>query len=463
MQFFKKTAFVILAASQLTACSTFLSKPARDSMVDSGAGPSAEVGYPTPMKIEQMSVPEEVNRYVLKWVDYFQTKGRPHMVRYLGRSTRYIPMMKAKLKEHGLPDDLVYLAMIESGFNSRAFSRAACVGQWQFLASTGRRYGLKINRLVDERRDPEKATDAAALYLKGLYNLFGDWLLAMASYNVGENKVQRAVMRNATRDYWKLVEKRQLPRETLNYVPKFIAARMIAQDPRKYGFDNLEFESPLAYELIESSQTVSLSKLSSNSGIDLQTLKELNPLYRTDYAINYDQGKSVIKVPVGVRVAAQSILASNVSQIPRQIASASTESDFIHYRVRVGDSLGLIARRFRTTVERLRVLNNLSRRALIRVGQRLMVPDMAIAGQAWRSEADRAKGPVVKRRSRQLRPTEVAFGNKVENNKVYRVRRGDTLFDIARRYNVTLNSIQESNNLSRRSRIFAGTELIIPD
>ncbi|HVK60718.1 MAG TPA: lytic transglycosylase domain-containing protein, partial [Bdellovibrionales bacterium] len=177
------------------------------------------------------AIPLEVNKNVLQWIDYFQGRGRPHMERYLQRSTRYMPIMKKILRDNGLPEDLIYIALIESGFSSTAHSSASAVGYWQFIRGTGKHYNLKIDGYVDERRDFVKSTQAAAEYFKGLYSLFGAWYLAIASYNVGENRVKSLVMKNHTRDFWKLARENRLPDETTNYVPKFLAARLIAKDP----------------------------------------------------------------------------------------------------------------------------------------------------------------------------------------------------------------------------------------
>ena len=191
------------------------------------------------------------NEQVDKWVNYFQTMGRDRMETYLSRSTRYIPMMKNVLREYRLPEDLVYVAMIESGFSPNAHSFANAVGYWQFIESTGKRHGLKVNSYVDERRDPVLSTRAAAEYFKDLYGAFGSWHLALASYNTGEYRVSRSVMRYYTRDFWYLSSKRSLPRETVNYVPKFIAAVRISKNPKKYGFDKIDYQVPLEYDTVK--------------------------------------------------------------------------------------------------------------------------------------------------------------------------------------------------------------------
>ena len=163
---------------------------------------------------ELEQIPTEINPLVEKWINYFQGRGRPHMERYLSRSARYSKLMKKIIRENGLPEDLIYIALIESGFSSKAMSRAAAVGYWQFIKPTGKRFGLEINALIDERRDYVLSTQAAAEYFKGLYSMFGSWYLAMASYNVGENRVKKEVMRHYTRDFWELARKKRFPKET---------------------------------------------------------------------------------------------------------------------------------------------------------------------------------------------------------------------------------------------------------
>jgi len=188
-------------------------------------------------------IPHHYNSHVQKWLDYFQSKrGAVHMQTYLERSTKYIPTMKKILRENGMPEDLVYIALIESGFGSSAKSHAGAVGYWQFIAPTGRRYGLQINSLLDERKDPFKSTLAAVKYFRSLYNVFGNWYFAFAAYNGGENRMFRVLMKHDSRDFWTIAEtKKMLPKETANYIPKFIAARMIAKNPEKYGFTKLDF------------------------------------------------------------------------------------------------------------------------------------------------------------------------------------------------------------------------------
>lgn len=191
-------------------------------------------------------VPLVLNMQVEKWMNYFQGSGRKYFTLWLARSSRYVPMMKQILRENGLPEGLIYLSMIESGFRPYAYSRARAVGPWQFMKFTGERYGLKVTYWIDERMDPEKSTIAAAQHLKDLYDEFNHWYLAAAGYNAGSGKINRAIHRYGTEDFWEMSQKkhRYLKPETKNYVPKLLAASLLASDPAKYGFTDIEYQEP---------------------------------------------------------------------------------------------------------------------------------------------------------------------------------------------------------------------------
>ncbi|MDH4318748.1 MAG: lytic transglycosylase domain-containing protein, partial [Desulfobulbaceae bacterium] len=208
-------------------------------------GGTADISTP------QYDFPVTTNKQVEFYLELFQNKQHKHFARWLSRSKQYLTMIKPRLREAELPEDLAYLAMIESGFNPTAYSRAHASGLWQFIQSTGKNYGLRVDGWVDERRDPEKATEAAISYLGNLYHEFDDWYLAVASYNAGEGKIRRAIERYNTRDFWQLARNSYLSLETKRYVPKLIAAIIIAKEPEKYGFGDIEFESEMAYEEVE--------------------------------------------------------------------------------------------------------------------------------------------------------------------------------------------------------------------
>ena len=230
-----------------------------------------------PYKSPYGKIPSEDHPAVDKWISYFKDRGSAHMRAYLERSSRYLPLMKSVLKENNLPEDLVYVALIESGFSPKALSRANAVGYWQFIYGTGKRYGLRIDGFVDERRDPVLSTRAAANYFKDLYSLFGSWHLALAAYNSGEYRVNRAVLRHYNRDFWLLSAKKALPRETRNYIPKLIAAVRIAKNPEKYGFGDLNYQAPINYETVKSKKAISLAKLARHIASPVEELKALIP------------------------------------------------------------------------------------------------------------------------------------------------------------------------------------------
>lgn len=403
---------------------------------------------------EKAEIPKEVNELVLKWVDYFTGKGRPHMERYMARSTRYTPLMKEILRKNGLPEDLIYLALIESGFSSGARSHAAAVGFWQFMRGTGKTYGLRSTNLIDERRDFERSTEAASSYLKGLYNLFGSWYLAIASYNVGENRVKRVVMENKTRDFWELAKNKELPRETIDYVPKFIAARMIAQHPEKFGFKDIDYAPKIEFEKIQIERPVSLRLLAQNIGVDTGDLKELNPMYRTEY-VPVDKGAITLRVPVGKTEVAMGVLEKSFVTSKHAVAKYEYEEGIRKYRVRPGDTLGAIARKFRVSLAALRDANDLGRRAMLRVGMNLNIPSNR------RSLASRVKAEL--RPPKASRIAALKKGNHMDLKKTfYVVRRGDTLMNIARKHNTSVPLLIAKNNLRARNRILPGHRLVIP-
>lgn len=388
---------------------------------------------------DMMNLPAEMNESVTSWIEYFQGRGRPHMMKYLSRSSRYIPRMKEILKAHGLPEDLVYIALIESGFNHKAHSRARAVGYWQFIRGTGRRYGLEQNYYVDERRDFEQSTEAAAMYLKALYNLFGSWYLAIASYNVGENRIKNLVMKHYTRDFWELAAQKRLPRETTNYVPKFLAARMIAKHPKKYGFENVDWVAPLDYkEIVISNKGVDLQKMARHLGVDKDQFYALNPAFKRGI-IPMRSKESKLRVPSHiVDEKIELALGDSLSKVTMTVASGADQN----YRIQRGDTLGHIARRFNTSVQALREANNFSRRSILYPGKKIIVP-----GSYRQVSSTKASNEAV---------------NLENGEKSYTVQAGDNLYNIAKRFDVSLSKIQKRNSLGRRSLLNIGKVLIIP-
>jgi membrane-bound lytic murein transglycosylase D len=383
---------------------------------------------------EDPDLPQEMNQHVLNQMEFFLGRGRDQMERYLERSTRFLGLVKQTLKEEGVPEDLAYVALIESGFNSTARSHAKAVGYWQFIRGTGERYGLKVNSLVDERRDPIKSTVAAARYLKSLYNLFGSWHLAFAAYNVGENRVKYQVMKHQTRDLWELIRLGGLPAETKQYVPKFIAARMIAKHPEKYGFKNLQFEKPITFETVKVEHPISLSHVAHTLGISNSELKSRNPMFRTDLVPVNGAGVAEIRVPV--EKADSALIAMTKSKVnPRHLAAAEAiDPDFVMYKVKRGDTLASIAYHFGTKISQIRSLNKFGRKSTIVAGVKIKVPPGKIR--------------VIK-----FNPPKT----------IHVVKRGDTLIHISKKYGVALADIKKKNKLSSHSTLVAGAKLLIPN
>ncbi len=300
------------------------------------------------------------------WVERFTTDKRGDFTRFLERSGRYVPMISAKLEEREMPQDLIYLAMIESGFNPTAYSHAAASGIWQFIAETGQRYGLDINRAVDERNDPVKATDAALDYLTYLHGRFDSWYLAAAGYNTGENRVAR-IMREVTgsekgseESYYQIWER--LPRETRDYVPLMVAAARISKEPEKYGFEHVRLEEPLSYEEVVVDPATPLEAVAKAAGTTIDAIQDLNPHFTLTRTRN--DRRQLVRVPEGTRTA----FMVNWPTV-RESETLSLQS----YRVRAGDSLLAIARRHGVSVEEIQRANRLSG-TRINAGQTLEIP-----------------------------------------------------------------------------------------
>lgn len=386
---------------------------------------------PNSINEELETIPIEVNERVEMWIKYFQGRGRPHMERYLARSTRYEALMKKVLRDNKLPEDLFYIALIESGFSSSARSHASAVGYWQFIRGTGKRYKLDIDKMVDERRDPVMATQAAAEYFKDLYKIFNSWYLSMASYNVGEGRVLKAVKKYKTKDFWELAKiRRALPAETDNYVPKYIAAKLIAKNPDRYGFDGIDYMPPIEFDNIEFKQPMNLRVLAEKMNVNYEDFKDLNPMFKGEIA-PLDNGSLRLRIPPGTMEIAQQ---SGLESIASVVDFVPDQDETQMYKVRRGDTFSTIARKFRTNIAYLRELNDFPRKKKLKQGQTIIVPD---------------RTPLQQKKSSQVKSS-------------HKVRKGETLSSIARKYKVSLNEMIEVNNLNRRSRVNAGMVLEIP-
>ncbi len=310
-----------------------------------------------------------LNDPVRSYVDRFTGPHARTMSVYLTRSGRYEGMIRSMLRERNMPEELFYLSMIESGFVPTARSPAQAVGLWQFIPETGRRYGLRIDRYVDERRDPERSTDAALRYLEYMYGRFGSWQLAAAGYNTGENRVGRIMRevtgdeRGADEDYWRI--RHRLPRETQNYVPQILAAALIGEQPELFGLDAVERWSPLATEPVRVPPGTSLAALAAAAGVGEEEIRRLNPsLLRgitppdTEYVVHVPEGRGVVTL-------------ANLGEV--MLASRSAPVVRTHSVVS-GESLWVIARRTGSSVSELQRANGLGVRSTLRPGQRLTIP-----------------------------------------------------------------------------------------
>ncbi|RME34838.1 MAG: LysM peptidoglycan-binding domain-containing protein [Deltaproteobacteria bacterium] len=443
-------------------------------------------------------LPVVLNDKVQYFIDYYTGPGHKVFARWLKRSGRYMPMMRDVFARHGLPRDLAWLAMVESGFNERAYSWAHAVGPWQFIASTANMYGLKTDWWRDERRDFVKSTEAAARFLKDLGAQFdNNWYLAVASYNAGPGKIRRAIRKYGTSDFWKLSRGNYLQQETRNYVPKLLAVLLITRDPARYGFADVEKLEPLRYDEVALPSATDLEVIARLAGCSYDEVKRLNPeLLRWStppgergYVIRLPEGSyqrfvegyaaldprdrihylrhrvrpgdTLLKLAQKHHIRVEDIIALNDIANPRALRVGTDlilplkkgytrrpleelRDDYIRtyrrtYTVRKGDSLWKIATRFGVTEKELRVWNRLGWSNLLHPGQKLIVSAKAV--RHHRSRSSRHAGPVKK--------------------IVYKVRSGDTLWDIGRRYRVATRQIRVWNNLDENHVLHPGDKLTL--
>lgn len=393
-------------------------------------------------------IPITINAQVERWIDYFQTRIPKRFQIWLSRSGRYDKMMRGILKEYGLPEDLIYLAMIESGFSCNAYSRAHAVGPWQFIRGTGRRYGLKIDYWVDERRDPVKSTHAAAQYLRDLYKEFGSWYLAAAGYNAGEGKIRRALKRYKADDFWDISHhrRRYLKRETKNYVPKMIAAALIAKEPEKYGFKQITYQEPMAYDMVKVHGGTSLGVAAKLAGIKTQHLAALNPELRR-WCTPPNRGLYKLRIPSGAKASFETAYAA----LPVQKRKARIGT--IKVRVQKGDTFGRIAATYRVPLSELISMNPRINPRRLQVGQIVQVPPTSRS----RRIAARKK---INQRQKRAKVLSYAASKRGTRKIVHIVKRGDTLWDIAQSYGINHNDIRRWNG-RRSSRLNLGQKLVL--
>lgn len=386
------------------------------------------------------------NRRVLEYLDFFQTDARDRFAIWLSRLARYEGMIRERLRAKGLPEDLVYLTLIESGLSNSAVSRARAVGMWQFMAGTARLYGLEVDPWVDERRDPFKATDAAAAYLADLVQRLGSVYLAAAAYNAGAGRIERGVERlpgdvDSLTDetFFQLASSsRYLRRETRDYVPKLIAASLIAKQPERYGFTDIAPLPPLVFDEITVPDATGLDVIARLADTTTAAILELNPEYVR--GITPPGRESVVRVPRGMG----RTVALRFDALP-----ATERITFVDHYVGAGQTLSGIALRYHVTVAMIRSANPRLRPSALHIGQRIVIPmsGRIVPRSAW-------SVPPEPRRSRGRR--------RADAPGTHRVRAGETASAIARRYGVTLAALLDYNDLAMASVLHPGDLLRIP-
>ena len=437
------------------------------------------------------AIPIVINHHVQKEINRFTTGcERKFFIESYRRSGRYRPHIISALKEAGLPKELSWLPLIESGFKVNALSKARALGLWQFIPSTGYKFGLSRDKFIDKRLDPFKSTEAAIAYLKELHQMFGDWTTVLAAYNCGEGRVLRVIRQqnvNYLDNFWDLYER--LPYETARYVPRFLATLHIIENLDRYGFDTIQPDSPMQYEEVDVEKQIHLKHVAKALGTSERQLAELNPELR--YKI-LPPDRYLLKVPEGTGI----ILTAKLSDIP--VSKPPTRA-VVYHRVRRGETLSIIAKKYRTRVRSIMRANNLRRSHYIVAGRLLKIP---VSGRRYRASKPVVISPgasthrvssgdslwnIAKRygtttdkikKLNNLEGNDLHIGQvlklpknkssqsntslaQVGNYKVYQVRPGDSPFAIAQQHNMNLNRLLNINQLSSRSKIYPGQRLYI--
>lgn len=397
------------------------------------------------LKQAMHDLPIDLTPRVLAALEYYQNgRGRGTMAVGLERVGLYRPMMERILAEEGVPLDLVALAQAESAFIPRAISRAKARGLWQFISSRGAEYGLRQTWWIDERSDPEKSTRAAARHLSDLYKEFGDWNLAMAAYNSGPVRVEQALKKTGATTYWELLDKKALPKETMNYVPTILAMAIIGRDPEKYGF-NVTPAPPLATERVALNQATDLRVIAEAIGVPVDSLKDLNPhVLRWTTPPNDPEFELII--PKGY---AESFT-DKVASLPE-----SERVLWRHHDVKKNETLSVIARQYGVTVDDLTKANNLSAKKSLLVGQSLLIPMSGAAKVAAATAASSTPKPAA-------RTTNTTTAAAPKTASSYTVRKGDTLSEIATKFSVSVTELKKWNKLTS-NRLNIGQKLAIGD
>ncbi len=400
----------------------------------------------TGVKGKNHAIPLSINEHVKRELKQF-ANSRFFRESY-ARSGRYMEFIKTELKKEGMPEELAWLPLIESGFTPHALSGARALGLWQFIPSTGYKFGLSRNDFVDERLDPEKSTRAAIAYLKKLHGIFGDWLTALAAYNCGEGRVLSTIRNRQVHyldNFWDLYKR--LPRETARYVPRFLATLHMIRNPRQYGLDQIVRETPPEFDIVPVKKQTTLNHIARATGINAKTLRRLNPELRREFL---PPEKYDLRVPCGKAPAVTAAL----SRIPEITLPPTPAYKIAYHRVKRGDTLSTIASRYGVKAKSIMRANRMHKKHFIVAGNILKIPvraDSRAAGAIASSSRRTSRGKSV---GAARRPVRVSWA-------VHTVARGDSLWNIARKYDTSTRAIQRLNGL-KNARLSIGQRLKIP-
>lgn len=384
-------------------------------------------------------IPMSDDERVGEWVNHLQGRGSAWFAKWLSRSTRYVPLFWEILEQYGLPKDLVFLSMIESGFSPKAYSWAHAAGAWQFMPATGRQYGLRVEFWVDERRDFVKATHAAARHLRDLHDYFGDWHLAWAAYNAGTGRMNKAIRGSGTNDYWRIARTWHIRRETAHYVPKLLAAAIVSKQPEKFGFGAVEYLPPLAWEILTVTVATDLKTLASACGLEHhEELDLLNPALRVGVTPPGEAWE--VRVPPGMAEPCRAGLEAMAPEV---------RLTFRYHELSPGESLATLAKRYRTTPEAILAFHEIEAAQLEDFSELAVPVPLAVAAEV----------PI---RAPPFRPLRTGkYGPDGGQVRIHVVRPGESLWTIARRYGVSLQKLRLWNGLWKKTSLRAGQQVRI--